>query len=321
MRDPLVCNSLSFRPLGNLGSQIQQAMDVTLIGHGSLMSGRGLARSGRLRVHSAGIVALRGCRRGFAKLSRYGDRLATDLELAHFPLEADAVSPADRTDGRVEALGLRVCADDGLRLVQREGYRPAALQAVMERAKAAGLGVAEWLWRLAAECGHDVATYRERLCTLTGYTSPHYIPHPIRLNADDSGLHDYALLFLAPGRYGTGSPDVTSVRERTGIDGLFTAAEAWRRKPNDGQLAYVVSCLLAGVHGIDVCDLLAGIEPQTDLARLLAERIRTEADGEAACFLETTGLSETAYTRAFGGGRTALRRSGLEGFLDVCRTG
>lgn len=296
-------------------------MDVTLIGHGSLMSGRGLARSGRFRVRSAGIVALRGCRRGFAKLSKYGDRLATDLELAHSPLEADVVPPADAPDGRVEALGLRVSADDGLRLVQREGYRPAALQAAAERAEAYGLGVAEWLWRLATECGHEVTAYRERLCALTGYTSPHYIPHPVRLGADDSGLHGYALLFLAPGRHGTGAPGVTSVRERTGIDGLFTAAEAWRRKPNAGQLAYVVSCLLAGVHGIDVRDLLAGIEPQTDLARLLAERIRTEADGEAACFLETTGLSETAYARAFGGGRPALRRSGLEGFLDACETG
>ena len=296
-------------------------MDVTLIGHGSLMSGRGLARSGRLRVRSAGVVALRGCRRGFAKLSKYGDRLATDLELAHSPLEADVVSPTDTPDGRVEALGLRVSADDGLRLVQREGYRPAALQAVAERAEADGLGVAEWLWRLATEGGHEVPAYRERLCALTGYTSPHYIPHPVRLRAGDSGLHDYALLFLAPGRHGTGSPDVTSVLERTGIDGLFTVAEAWQRKPNVGQLAYVVSCLLAGVHGIDVRDLLAGIEPQTGLARLLAERIRTEADGEAACFLETTGLSETAYARAFGGGRTALRRSGLEGFLDTCGTG
>ena len=296
-------------------------MDVTLIGHGSLMSGRGLARSGRLRVRCAGIVALRGCRRGFAKLSKYGDRLATDLELAHSALEAEAVSPTDQPDGRVEALGLRVSADDGLRLVQREGYRPAAVQAVMERAKADGLGVAEWLWRLAAECGHEIAAYRGRLCTLTGYTSPHYIPHPVRLHAGDSGLHDYALLFLAPGRHGTGSLDVTSVRERTGIDGLFTTVETWRRKPNAGQLAYVVSCLLAGIHGIDVRDLLAGVAPQTDLARRLAEGLRAEAAAEAACFLETTGLNAGSYARAFGGGRSALRRSGLGGFLDTCGTG
>ena len=296
-------------------------MDVTLIGHGSLMSGRGLARSGRLRVRCAGIVALRGCKRGFAKLSKYGDRLATDLELAHSALEAEAVSPADQPDGRVETLGLRVSADGGPRLVQREGYRPAVVQTVAERAEAGGLGLAEWLWRLAAECGHEIAAYRGRLCALTGYTSPHYIPHPVRLHAGDSGLHDYALLFLAPGRHGTGSPDVTSIRERTGIDGLFTTAEAWRRKPNAGQLAYVVSCLLAGVHGIDVRDLLAGVAPQTDLARRLAEGIRAEAAGEAACFLETTGLSAGSYARAFGGGRDALRRSGLGGFLDACGTG
>ena len=68
-------------------------------------------------------MALDRCVRGFAKLSKYGDRFATDLELGQPALEAEVVSPHTTPDGRVEALGLTVSLEDGGRLVKREGYR------------------------------------------------------------------------------------------------------------------------------------------------------------------------------------------------------
>lgn len=296
-------------------------MHVSLIGHGSLMSGRGLSFSGRLRVRRAWVAALRGCRRGFAKLSVYGDRFATDLKLGNTALEADWRAPASTPDERVETLGLQVSPDDCLRLAKREGYRPAAFQSLAERAQADGLGVAEWLWRIAAEHAHEPHAYRSRLFALTGYTSPHYIPHPVRLHKHADGSPDYALLFLAPGRYGTGSPDVTSVRQQTGIETILDTSEAWRRKPNDDQLAYFVWCLLAGVHGINVRDLLAGVAPRSDLAQRLAERVQAELAAETEYFLDTTGLSRTDYERAFGKPEAALRRSGLGEFLGAGRTG
>ena len=43
-------------------------MNVTVLGHGSLMSGRGLAFSGALQVNDAFVVALKHCTRGFPKL-------------------------------------------------------------------------------------------------------------------------------------------------------------------------------------------------------------------------------------------------------------
>ena len=100
-------------------------MKVTLIGHGSLMSGRGLAFSGTFQIYDACIVALNNCERGFAKLSKYGDRYATDLEIAKLPLEGEVVSCETEPDGRVEALGLTVTLEDFGRLVKREGYQPA----------------------------------------------------------------------------------------------------------------------------------------------------------------------------------------------------
>ena len=286
-------------------------MEVTVIGHGSLMSGRGLSFSGRFQVRTARIVALDNCRRGFAKLSKYGDRFATDLELEQPALEGAVVSPQTAPDGRVEALGLSVSLEDCGRLVKREGYRPEAMLTLVERARKHGLGVAEWLWQLAAEQAHDLAAYRRRLFLMTGYTSPHYIPHPVRLA--EAG---YALIFLAPGPRGTGTPDVVSIRQQTGIDTILNTAETWRRKPNEDQTAYFLSCLLGGAHGLNVRDFLASVGENRDLAEILSQRIRPVLAGEVACFLQTTGLKPESYRQAFGSPEAALRRGGLGDFLE-----
>lgn len=285
-------------------------MDITVIGHGSLLSGRGLSFSGRFQMRAVHIVALDHCRRGFAKLSKYGDRFATDLELEQPALEGAVVSPQTAPDGRVEALGLRVSPEDCGRLVKREGYRPEALLTLVEQARKHGLGVAEWLWQLAAEQAHDLAAYRRRLFLITGYTSPHYIPHPVQLA--EAG---YALIFLAPGPRGTGTPSVVSVRQQTGITTILSTAETWRRKPNEDQMAYFLSCLLGGAHGINVRDFLASVGDHRDLAAMLSQRIRPVLAEEVTCFLQTTGLTAEQYAQAFGSPEAALRRSGLGDFL------
>ena len=288
-------------------------MEVTIIGHGSLMSGRGLSFSGRFQLRTAGIVALDGCTRGFAKLSKYGDRFATDLELEQPALKGALVSPHTVPDGRVEALGLSVSLEDCGRLVKREGYRPEAMLTLVERARNHGLGVAEWLWQLAAEQAHDLGAYRRQLFSITDYTSPHYIPHPVRLA--EAG---HALIFLAPGPRGTGTPDVVSVRQQTGINTILSTAETWRRKPNEDQIAYFLSCLLGGAHGINVRDFLTSAGDHRELAATLCQRIRPVLVEEAECFLQTTGLAPEQYTRAFGSSEAALRRSGLGDFLERC---
>jgi len=286
-------------------------MEVTVIGHGSLMSGRGLSFSGTFQIRTAHIVALDNCRRGFAKLSKYGDRFATDLELEQPALKGVIVSPQTAPDRRVEALGLRVSLEDCGRLVKREGYRPKAMLVLVEQARKHGLGVAEWLWQLAAEQAHDLAAYRRQLFLITGYTSPHYIPHPVRLA--ETG---YALIFLAPGPLGTGTPDVVSIRQQTGINTILNTAETWRRKPNEDQTAYFLSCLLGGAHGINVRDFLVNVGDNRGLAEMLSQRIRPVLAEEVACFLQTTSLKPEQYMQAFGSPEAALHRSGLKGFLE-----
>jgi hypothetical protein len=286
-------------------------MDITVIGHGSLMSGLGLSVSGTFQVRQARVVSLAGCRRGFAKLSRYGDRFATDLEVTKLPLEGCVMPPTLPSTGEVEALALTVPLDDVCRLAKREGYSPTAVHRLVELAQAGGVNLADFLWQLHAEAGHHMVVYRHRLFAFTGFTSPHYIPHPVHLA--DVG---YALIFLAPGFEGTGSDEVISVRQQTGIQALMSTREAWQRKPNEDQLSYFLSCLLGGTHGICVHDLLATVSEEPTLAAELRSRIGQALEEEKERFLTATGLTRERYRCHFGEPETALARSGLKDFLN-----
>ena len=286
-------------------------MDITIIGHGSLMSGRGLSFSGALQVHKARIIALPYCRRGFAKLSRYGDRFATDLELVQLPLVGKMSTIGTAPTEEVEGLALTVSLVDACRLSQREGYNPAALQQLADMAQAADLNLAEFLWQLDAENEHQVVQYRRRLFALTGFTSPHYIPHPVWL--DDK---DYALVFLAPGLEGTGADEVISVRQQTGVTTMMSTAETWRQKPNEEQLSYFLSCLLAGAHGVSVHDLLSTVREAPELAKMLKTQLNAALQQEYEQFLTVTGFTTVEYRNIFGEPSTALIRSGLAKFCE-----
>jgi len=285
-------------------------MNVTVLGHGSLMSGRGLAFSGALQVKDTFVVALKHCTRGFAKLSRYGDRFATDIEVQQFPLEGWRVSPSAAANGEVETLALTVFLDDFSCLVKREGYSPEAMVRLAELARKEKRSLADFLWGIQASVGHDPVRYRRQLFGLTGFTSPHYIPHPVRLAGEK-----YALIFLAPGFEGTGSEDVLSVRQQTEIRAVMSTSETWRRKPNDDQLSYFLSCLVGGVHGINVQDLLVSVCEDPTLLAFLQNRLPQEIQEEDSRFLAVTNLSQEAYDKTFGPRERRLTRSGLRAFL------
>ncbi len=283
-----------------------------MIGYGSLMSGFGLEPFGHLRVRGAGRIALLNARRGFGKFSQHGDRFALVLEpdFTHQPIGARMLAPDAPPSEGPEGLALLVQPSDLARLSDREGYSSGALQRLREEARLAHQDLGEFLWSLFAEAELNLGAFRQRLFKLVGYTSPHYVPHPVRL--DDERV---AITFLAPGREGTGSERVVSVRVRTGHTTLMSLPEAWRRKPNRTQLAYFLACLLGGVHGIGVHDLLDPLADERGLSQRIRSALADELRPEVARFLQTTGLDSTTYGQAFGPPTQALRRSGLEEFL------
>jgi hypothetical protein len=240
----------------------------------------------------------------------YGNRFATDVELSRLPLQGRWVLPQTSQPGGIETLALSVSLDDAYRLIKREGYQPGAAQKLARLGQERGRGLADFLWQVQTEAGHDVVGYRRRLFELTGYTSPHYIPHPVRVDGDET-----ALIFLAPGFEATGSDAVISVRQQTGVRTVMSTGQTWQHKPNEEQLSYVVSCVLGGVHGVSIDDLLPRLGDDPRLIADLTERLQPEIETEVPRFLETVGLSAEQYRSAFGEPEQLLRRSGLHDFL------
>jgi len=291
------------------------AADVVVLGYGSLMSGFGLLSLGPLRTRSASRVAFTNARRGLGKFSQRGDRFAMVLEPVpgNGPIEARLLAADAPPAGGVEGLALEVAPVALARLADREGYSSGALQRLREDAAHERMPLTDYLWAVFEQAGFDVGTFRERLYRKIGYTSPHYVPHPVRL-ADGR----CALTFLAPGAEGTGCDRIVAVRVRTGQTDLLSLVDAWRRKPNRTQLAYVVACLLGGVHGIAVQDLLASLAQDPQLAETVRTTIAAEQRQELARFLGATNLAAATYFAAFGPASRALGRSGLEGLLRGC---
>ncbi len=267
---------------------------ISLIGYGSLMSGLGLATLGTLPVSAATPVRLRNCQRGFGKLSRYGNRYAMVLDTIRQD-EPVSAEPLGESTGGVEALAITIALDALERVAVREGYRADVIRLLAEQAAAEGLGLAGFLSNLLAANGFDCGRYRRQLFELTGYTSAHYIPHPVAL----AGGGQSAVTFLAPGPEGSGSDAVVPVRVASGITERLSLRDAWQLKPNESQIEYDVMCLLAEMHGISLADVLEGAAEDPLLMDELRRRLEPERHHERERFIKLLALPDETYRQSF----------------------
>jgi len=268
-----------------------------MIAYGSLMSGFGLASLAPLPVTDAYRVRLHGARRGFGKLSQYGDRFAMVLESAadRTPIRCtaiDAAAPAG-TDG-IDALALVMRVPELARVAQREGYRADALLALARAGENAGKSLGAHLWSILEGAGFDVAAYRRALADAVDYTSAHYVPHPVATDGDEP-----AITFLPPGAEGSGRPDVVPIRVQTAETRLLDFRQVWSIKPNPSQLDYVTVCALAEVHNLSLADALGDLRAYPPLATLLTARLQPELAAEPSRFCEALGLTPDRYAARF----------------------
>jgi hypothetical protein len=275
------------------------ARTPTLIAYGSLMSGLGLASFVRLPVTDAFRVRLSGCRRGFGKLSQWGDRFAMVLEptATGIPMRCTRITAAtspEQAGDALDALAFTLTVPELARVAQREGYSPAALLALARTAQERHCGLGAHLWSIAERVGFDRAAYHRALAESVDYASPHYVPHPV---ATDDG--EPAIVFVPPGAEGSGRDDVVPIRVQTSETRLLTVREVWRAKPNATQLDYVAMCLLAEVHNVSLADLVGGLADYPPLARVVDARLDSELAGERGRFRETLGISAAHYAAAF----------------------
>ena len=278
-------------------------MNETLLvaGYGSLQSGHGLLtvrRNGKSRLVAleAFPLLLRNARRGLAKPTAHGHYLAMDLE----PIDPQSLIAGrvglEPSGNEIGALGLVFERRWAERLAMREEYDPCKFLELIAMADRARMPVGEFLLQIAAAVDFDLLAYRTGLARLMGYTSPGYIFHPLPL--DDGRV---AIVAIGSGFHGSGDPAVRSRRNLCGIDRLLTLEQAlaFRRLEIDavGQLGYFLDCILGGMHGLFVGDLMAGLDGALEQVAEMLGRVFAD---EHRHFLDATALTAEGYRATFG---------------------
>jgi len=278
---------------------------LLVVGYGSLLSGYGLmaerrGRRSQLLARDAWPVIIENGIRGLAKPSSHGQYLAMDLEPVD-PTEPIKVRIA-RGDGdphQVGGLLLEFDAEWAAKISTREEYDSTTFLRLLDITERAGRPLAEYLLELAQNAAFNLDAYRRELCAILGYTSPGYIFHPVPL--DDGRV---AIAAIGSGFHFSGHDEVISKRREFNMDKLLTLGEALAltHLPMDreGQIGYFAECLLGGVHGVAVGDLMASFDADSEWAPDLARHFHRAANGERERFLGATSISERDYVERFG---------------------
>ena len=297
-------------PKGNHTNQINRTNDTLLvIGYGSLLSGYGLLAERRgggskLVARDAFAVRLVNARRGFAKPSTHGHYLAMDLEPVRRGEPIVAHAGHDGTDnigaGGIGAVGLVFDREWAALIARREEYDSAKFLELLALADAAGAGLGEFLLEIARRTDFDLLGYRVELRKLLGYTSPGYIFHPVPL-ADGR----VAIAAIGSGYEGSGDPAVRSRRNELGMDRLLSMREAMEVRSFEldraGQAGYFAECVLGGMHGLAVDDLMMEFDLETDWGVELIRRFMLAAPGELERFMRASSLDDARYRAQFTG--------------------
>ncbi|MHB8380737.1 MAG: hypothetical protein ACYDC3_00145 [Candidatus Binataceae bacterium] len=276
---------------------------LTVLGYGSLLSGYGLLalrRGGRSRLVAidAEPATVSNARRGLAKPSSHGSYLAMDLEPVDraAPIVARGGRTSGSATGEFGALVLTFDRASAPMIARREEYDPAAFERLIALADEARMALGDFLMRIAQATRFDLLEYRRALCEILGYASPGYVFHPLPI-ADGR-------VAIGAGFEGSGDNAVISRRREFGVDRMHSLGSALAITALEidraGQIGYFAECLMGGLHGLAVGDLMAGFDADSDLARELAEYLRMAAEGEAARFASATSLDARRYHERFG---------------------
>lgn len=279
-----------------------------LSGYGLLAERRGGAS--KLVACDAHPIAIHNARRGLAKPSSHGSYLAMDIE----PAERGLPITAANGNGGIGGLLLTFDREYAPMIARREEYDPAAFERLIALADRASQPLGDFLMAIAAATRFDLLEYRVRLRAMLGYTSPGYIFHPIEI--DDGRV---AIVAIGSGFDGSGDPAIVSRRREFGMDRLLSLDESMRTQmpgfDRAGQIGYYAECVLGGLHGLGVSDLVSRCDAEEPSVRELAAHLGPIAEGERARFIEATSLDAARYDDRF----SSRDNSSLAALLELSR--
>lgn len=194
-----------------------------IFGYGSLMSYKGLSRSIKEKksLLDASKVQIEG-KRGFAKPAM--NKICMDID--DFVLKGSIIKTKVE-HGYVEGLLVKITQRNFPEFCSREGYM-GGNKLISYSSKFNSIG--EALWKLFQKSikndyYRSIRNYRKKLGDILGYTSKHYIPHPLVI--ENLG---YAITFIAPGKYGTGNGNLISRKIEEKISYLMDTNEVLKEQ-------------------------------------------------------------------------------------------
>lgn len=276
------------------------------------MSYLGLSRSIRERnsILNVNIVQIEG-KRGFAKPA--ANKICMDID--DFLLKGSIAKKKAR-QGYIEGLMIEIAQKDFPEFCSREGYYGGnKLLAYSSKFNSIG----EALWKLFQKSKRtnyykSIRNYRKSLREKIGYTSKHYIPHPLPI--ENLG---FSITFIAPGKYGTGNENLMSRKNEEKVSYLMDVNEVLLRGDvnQDEFLSYTLECLLGGVHGIKVDDIIDLIRVNSEFLYRVKKKItRNLIVKEKVQFANCIFGNSNKYIQKFGDLKQNLSRSGLKFMLD-----
>lgn len=249
------------------------------------MSGSGMLARFRkvaqpLRAQSAFPIWLRNAQRGFRPMSA-ADRHYT-MDICSMDSRAPISASRQPAAGAIGALALSVGCSQASRLAAREDFPPEQFERLLSLAESAGRPVEAFLLDIAKKNNFDTQAYRGALEALAGEKLPPYIFWPIPFDE---------------GQVGILAGDMNTE--------LWPMNEAARKTLDiEAQLVYFSECLMAGLHGIGIGDLICqgNATPgprEPEIRDLFIRTYNGMCAGEADLFLEATSLSINEYQALF----------------------
>ena len=241
---------------------------ILIIGYGSLMSRFGIDESTstrNLKVFNPFIVRFKGIRGFNTNLGHYmdiGDNFNPVGEKVRINKNIDI------SKNSFECLAYYIQDEDLNNIARREGYPLKLINKIkMEllnsnRINNQNLNIAEFLWFFYQDQEGNgnyrdkIQTFRRNLgkCIGIDILNAHcYFPHPVKVQCLQNNRHAIGLIAI--------HTDIGAKKDYNRNIRLMTISVAAHSK-DPPRKTYFLECILGGVHGINVRDLLAGIDQE-----------------------------------------------------------
>ncbi len=239
---------------------------ILIIGFGSLMSCYGISQQStrNIEIFNPFIVRFKGCR-GFNTIECH----YMDIGKSFYPegVQVSIDEVIDKSRDTIECLAYYVKDKTLQKIAKREGY-PIELmkrirtslnnynkKSIVQDGKRE---LAEFLWTfypeqdISANCHKKIQKYRKKLGEqFDTINANSYVPHPVKVICKQKKRIVFGLISIRT--------DIGAKKGYYNDIRLMTILEAIHSE-NPPRSTYFLECILGGVHGINIRDLLSGMD-------------------------------------------------------------